>query len=64
MPLFDHPQGHPVADRAIQRDLGAGPSPAGRILRRFSRWMMPVVLIVLGLYIIDRSGLVFGQLLL
>ncbi|MGW5108516.1 cadmium resistance transporter [Nocardia sp. NPDC004123] len=34
------------------------------ILRRYSRWMMPVVLIVLGLYIIDRSGLVFGQLLL
>ncbi|MET8423166.1 hypothetical protein [Nocardia sp. NPDC004860] len=34
------------------------------ITRRYSRWMMPVVLIVLGLYIIDRSGLVFGQPLL
>ncbi|MFE3056333.1 cadmium resistance transporter [Nocardia sp. NPDC059239] len=33
-------------------------------LRRYSRWLMPVVLIVLGLYIIDRSGLVFGQPLL
>lgn len=31
-------------------------------LRRYSRWVIPVVLIVLGLYIIGRSGLVFGQL--
>ncbi|MFJ9367147.1 cadmium resistance transporter [Nocardia sp. NPDC101769] len=32
------------------------------IQRRYSRWVIPFVLIALGLYIIDRSGLVFGQL--